>query len=109
MVRLREAGCPPKLRAKEGLSLHYVYLIESLSAQDQRYVGLTDHLKQRFQEHNEGKSSHTSKSTPWKLTTYIAFTNRGRRKISSNTSNPGRVMHLPASASGDVGACAAAR
>ena len=42
----------------------------------QRYVGLTDDLQQRLQEHNEGKSSYTSKSTPWKLTTYIAFTNR---------------------------------
>ena len=56
--------------------MYYVYLIESLSAHGQRYVGLTDDLKQRLQEHNEGKSSYTSKSTPWKLTTYIAFTNR---------------------------------
>ena len=56
--------------------MYYVHLIESLSAHGQRYVGLTDDLKQRLQEHNTGKSSYTSKSTPWELTTYIAFTDR---------------------------------
>ena len=76
MVRLREAGRPPKLQRRRVISLYYGYLIESLSAHGQRYVGLTDDLKQRLQEHNEGKSSYTSKSMPWKLTTYIAFTNR---------------------------------
>jgi len=39
---------------------------------------MTAHLKQRLDEHNAGKSSHTSKFRPWKLTTYIAFTDRGK-------------------------------
>jgi len=56
----------------------YIYLIESLSTQGQRYVGMTTNLKQRIQEHNAGKSSHTSKFRPWKLTTYIAFTDRAK-------------------------------
>ena len=42
-------------------------------ALDQRYVGVTSDLKQRLAEHNGGKSSHTSKYVPWKLVTYIAF------------------------------------
>ena len=54
--------------------MYYVYLIESLSAASERYVGLTTNLKQRLGEHNAGKSSHTSKFKPWKLTAYIAFT-----------------------------------
>jgi len=29
-----------------------VYLIESLSAQEERYVGMTRDLKQRLREHN---------------------------------------------------------
>jgi predicted GIY-YIG superfamily endonuclease len=45
----------------EGGPVYYVYLIESLSAQEDRYVGMTTDLKQRLQEHNQGKSSHTSK------------------------------------------------
>jgi hypothetical protein len=54
-VRLREAG-RPRFERRRALSLYYVYLFESLSAHGQRYVGLTDDLKQRLQEHNEGKS-----------------------------------------------------
>ena len=58
--------------------MYYVYLIESLSAKEERYVGMTTHLKQRLQEHNQGKSSHTAKFNPWKLITYVAFTGRGK-------------------------------
>jgi putative endonuclease len=58
--------------------VYYVYLIESVSAQGERYLGMTSDLKQRLQEHNTGKSSHTSKFRPWKLKTYIAFANRAK-------------------------------
>jgi putative endonuclease len=56
--------------------VYYIYLIQSLSTRGERYVGMTSDLKQRLQEHNEGKTPHTSKFRPWKLITYIAFTNR---------------------------------
>ena len=62
----------------EGGPTYYVYLIESVSAQGERYLGMTSDLKQRLQEHNAGKSSHTSKFKPWKLTAYIAFTDRAK-------------------------------
>ena len=62
----------------EGGPVYYVYLIESLSPDEERYVGMTTDLKQRLREHNQGKSSHTTKFSPWKLTTYIAFTDRGK-------------------------------
>ena len=62
----------------EGGPVYYVYLIESLSAQAERYVGMTTDLKQRCREHNQGKSSHTTKFRPWKLISYIAFTNRAK-------------------------------
>src|SRR5438552_10897130 len=58
--------------------MYYVYLIESLSAQGERYVGMTTDLKQRLREHNQGKSSHTTKFSPWKLITYLAFTDRAK-------------------------------
>ena len=51
----------------------YVYLIESVSAIGQRYVGLTTDLKQRLRRHNLGQSIHTAKFKPWRLVTYVAF------------------------------------
>lgn len=56
--------------------MFYVYLIESLSTHGQRYVGLTADLRRRFREHNAGKSLHTSKYRPWRLVTYLAFSDR---------------------------------
>jgi putative endonuclease len=35
---------------------------------------MTDDLRQRLREHNAGESSYTAKFRPWKLTTYVAFT-----------------------------------
>jgi predicted GIY-YIG superfamily endonuclease len=56
--------------------LHYVYLLESLSDPKKRYVGVTCDLKARLVAHNAGKSPHTSKHQPWKLVTYLAFSDR---------------------------------
>ena len=53
--------------------MRYVYLLQSEAAVGQRYVGVTSDLKQRIANHNSGKSSHTSKYVPWKLVTYVAF------------------------------------
>ncbi|MGH6826396.1 GIY-YIG nuclease family protein [Methyloceanibacter sp.] len=53
--------------------MHYVYLLQSESAADQRYIGVTSDLRQRLVEHNAGKSAYTSKFVPWTLVTYIAF------------------------------------
>ena len=53
--------------------MHYVYLIESLARPEQRYVGMTCDLKARLLEHNAGKSPHTSKFKPWRIMTYVAF------------------------------------
>jgi len=62
----------------EGRPMYYVYLIESLSAAGERYVGITTNLEQRLREHDAGKSSHTSKFKPWKLIAYVAFTDRAK-------------------------------
>jgi predicted GIY-YIG superfamily endonuclease len=53
--------------------VRYVYLLESDRFAGQRYVGVTSNLKKRLEEHNTGKSAHTSKYVPWRLITYIAF------------------------------------
>ena len=53
--------------------MKYVYLLESVSHPDEAYVGLTDNLKVRVAAHNAGQSPHTAKFKPWRLVTYIAF------------------------------------
>lgn len=53
--------------------MKYVYLLESVSDPTQVYVGQTDDLRDRLAQHNAGKSSHTSKHVPWRLVTYLGF------------------------------------
>jgi len=55
-----------------------VYLLESETAQGERYVGVTFDLKRRIAEHNGGKSSHTAKFLPWRIVTYVAFSNQAK-------------------------------
>ncbi|OAF05986.1 excinuclease ABC subunit C [Bradyrhizobium centrolobii] len=60
--------------------MYYVYLLESEAFGDQRYIGLTTDLKQRLAHHNAGKSPHTSKYKPWRLVTYVAFSDIGKAR-----------------------------
>ena len=59
----------------------YVYLLQSDVAGGQRYVGVTSNLKQRLAHHNAGNSSHTSKYLPWKLVTYVAFSDKRKAEL----------------------------
>ncbi|MBI5132833.1 MAG: GIY-YIG nuclease family protein [Rhodopseudomonas palustris] len=52
--------------------MKYVYLLESLDS-EHFYVGITDDLRARLQKHNAGEVPHTSKYRPWRLKTYVAF------------------------------------
>jgi len=56
-----------------GQSFTYVYLLRSETHPDQVYVGQTSDLRQRLADHNAGKAKHTSKFRPWRLETYLAF------------------------------------
>ncbi len=60
--------------------MHYVYLLQSIDRPRQRYVGSTQNLRQRFKEHNEGKSIHTGRHRAWRLVTYIAFTDETKAR-----------------------------
>jgi putative endonuclease len=55
------------------IPMKYVYLLQSLDHPDETYVGMSDDLKSRFAAHNAGRSPHTAKFKPWRLVTYIAF------------------------------------
>jgi putative endonuclease len=56
--------------------MEYVYLIQSIPYPKQRYVGLTADVHNRLQAHNEGRSPHTSKFKPWRLVSFVAFSNK---------------------------------
>ncbi len=56
----------------------YVYLLESSALSGQRYVGATSDLRQRMADHNAGESPHTSKYAPWRLVTYVAFSDKDK-------------------------------
>jgi len=58
--------------------MKYVYLIQSIAFPEQKYIGLSSDLKARLDAHNEGRSPQTSKYKPWKLITYIAFSDETR-------------------------------
>jgi predicted GIY-YIG superfamily endonuclease len=73
--------------------MFYVYLLESDASPTQRYLGLTTDLKQRLAEHNAGKSPHTSKFRPWRLITYVAFSDQAKatafeRYLKSGSGHP---------------------
>ena len=54
--------------------MKYVYFLESISHPGEEYVGLTDDVPARLGVHNSGGSPHTAKFKPWRLVTYVAFT-----------------------------------
>jgi putative endonuclease len=58
--------------------MHYVYLLESESDPARRYVGLTKDLKQRLRTHNDGGSPHTAKYKPWRVVSYVAFSDKSK-------------------------------
>ena len=55
---------------------YYVYMLQSILNENRYYVGMTNNLKRRLKEHNNGKSTYTKKLKPWKLITYIGFNSR---------------------------------
>ena len=61
-------------------SLTFVYLLETISKPVRRYVGVTDDLDARLAAHNEGRSTHTAKYRPWRLVTFVAFTQAQRAR-----------------------------
>ncbi|MGA2266515.1 MAG: GIY-YIG nuclease family protein [Phycisphaerae bacterium] len=50
-----------------------VYVIRSISHPRQTYIGITDDLARRLDEHNAGQSPHTAKFTPWQLVVSMQF------------------------------------
>jgi putative endonuclease len=53
--------------------MKYVYILDSITSPDRHYTGIAEDLRTRLRKHNAGEVPHTSKFKPWRLKTYIAF------------------------------------
>ena len=53
--------------------MYYVYYLKSQSFKDKTYVGFTRNLKQRFLDHNAGKSVYTKQYKPWIKVGFLGF------------------------------------
>ena len=61
--------------ATTSIMFFYVYVLESLRDK-KRYIGYTNNLKRRIEEHNQGKSFSTKPRLPMKLIYFEACTNQ---------------------------------
>ena len=53
--------------------MKYVYILQGIERPDCFYSGMTGDLKARLKKHNAGQVYHTAKYRPWRLKTYVAF------------------------------------
>ena len=58
--------------------MKYVYILQSMADSERHYTGVTGDLKARLAKHNAGEVPHTSKFKPWRINTYIAFSDEKR-------------------------------
>jgi putative endonuclease len=58
--------------------MKYVYILQSLADPGHFYTGITDDLKTRLSRHNSGAVTHTAKHRPWRIKTYVAFSDGSR-------------------------------
>ena len=53
--------------------MHFVYILVSLKDPTRYYIGETEHLEARLQQHNRGESGYSKRYAPWRLETSTAF------------------------------------
>jgi len=58
----------------------YVYVLQSETDSRRFYTGCTFDLRRRLARHNNGEVPHTAKWKPWRIKTYIAFSDRVQAK-----------------------------
>ncbi|HMR73355.1 MAG TPA: GIY-YIG nuclease family protein [Candidatus Saccharibacteria bacterium] len=74
--------------------MFYVYVLKSGT---HRYVGSTNNLKRRFEEHNAGQNMSTKAYLPWEIIFYEAYISQEdalRREKYLKTSQGRRSLNL---------------
>ena len=62
----------------EYVGMKYVYILRSINHPRERYFGITSDLRKRLFDHNKGRCKHTSKFAPWRVETYISFSDEAK-------------------------------
>jgi predicted GIY-YIG superfamily endonuclease len=75
---VQHAKAATSRRGEAGLIMKYVYMLRSESEPKRFYTGITGDLKDRMHRHNAGEVPHTAKYLPWRLITYVAFSDDAR-------------------------------
>ncbi|MBI1939385.1 MAG: GIY-YIG nuclease family protein [Ignavibacteriales bacterium] len=55
--------------------MYFVYVLQSITSK-KYYIGQTDNLERRFQQHNSGYSKSTKSGVPWELVYHKEFESR---------------------------------
>ncbi len=58
--------------------MFYVYLLRSMARTEKTYVGLTEGVEGRLEQHNNGENPSTARFRPWELIAFVAVANRVR-------------------------------
>jgi putative endonuclease len=60
--------------------MKYVYILQSLQDAEHFHTGITDELDSRLatHTHNSGDVTHTARYRPWRIKTYVAFSDEKR-------------------------------
>ena len=53
--------------------MHYVYILASLKDPTKYYIGKTNEIHIRLQQHNRGESGYSKRYAPWRIETYVVF------------------------------------
>ena len=76
------------------IMFYYVYVLQSLKSNG-LYIGYTEDLRKRLQEHNRGLNFSTKPHKPWKLIHYEAYLNEKdakRREEYLKTNQGARIL-----------------
>jgi putative endonuclease len=72
----RGKGCLSRYAANAAvLIMYFVYILQSLNS-NRYYIGHTNHIDRRIQEHNTGNTKSTKAFAPWKLVYTEKFKSR---------------------------------
>jgi len=56
----------------------YIYILQSVGDTERFYTRITDDLRAGLSKHNSGSVTHTAKHRPWRIKSYVAFSDDDR-------------------------------
>ena len=58
--------------------MKYVYVLQSSASPVHFYIGIIEDVAERQKQHNNGHVNHTAKYKPWRIKTYVTFSDDKR-------------------------------